>query len=479
MNQKLRTVSEESGNISQRQIAPSLPAHAIIVPSESGELSVPTITESPTAQASPLLVSHTIDRDPSESKPRNDTAQVVQVESAKFQHRSHSPEPAGYFGPSSTFDFVAKVLPGGSQHSNDIQEEYNRQSASNSTAQESLFPSTPIIPTSSNDEGGQGRGLPERDLADRLLDAYFNCVHPLYPFVHESTFRDQYDRLWQPDSPDFQPEWLAILNMAFANGCEFCESINREQVLPMASVFVSRARTLLAPRLFQPGNLARVQALLLLCHYLQGTLDLCECWNLVGVMVRTAVSIGLHLSVTDDNRSNAVQKEMAKRVWCGCYIIDRTLSMKFGRPLSIQILNIHDTPLPLEVDDRYITPGTLAPRQPTGRPSLTGFFIQTIKLTGVIDCVLKELYSGPALRLSLSQELDFVALSENQHRVMGYTASLDARLLSWWNLVPKHLREEPAIPDSIDYQRQRNVIYIRYVYYHVLLPGICSRCWFS
>jgi hypothetical protein len=454
MNQKLQAASVENGELSQKHGPLSPPATVIVA-------SVATATES---QVSPLLVPHTSDRDPSQPEDGKDTAEAVQVEASRFQSEPHSPDPAGYFGPSSTFNFVAKVLPGGSQHSNDIQDEYSHRPTSNNATQETSFLSTHIIPRLANDERGRDRDLPERDLADRLLDAYFNCVHPLYPFVHESTFRDQYERLWQPASPDFHPEWLAILNMAFANGCEFCESIDREQVLPMASVFVSRARTLLAPRLFQPGNLDRVQALLLLCHYLQGTLDLCECWNLVGVMVRTAVSIGLHLPVTDDHSSGAVQKEMSKRVWRGCYIIDRTLSMKFGRPPSIQILNIHDTPPPLEVDDRYITPGTLAPRQPTGRPSLTGFFIQTIKLTEVIDCVLKELYSGPALRLSLGQELDFVTLSENQHRVMGFTASLDARLLSWWNLVPKNLREEPAIPDGIDFQRQRNVIYIRYLY---------------
>lgn len=467
MQQRLQAASPENGNHLHRESTLFSSAQIVDASDEPGISPVPIstdvgVTHRAASQTSELFTPRIIDSATS-PKSQIDRATATRVEEEEFQSQSNSPEAAGYFGPSSTFNFVAKVLPEKSQRT-DVGEGEHHWPTPSSTVQEPPVPSDEIISRLSSYAGTKQRDIPERDLADRLLDAYFNYVHPLYPFIHESTFRDQYDGLWHASSPEPHPEWFAILNMVFANGCEFCESVDRDHILPMASVFVSRSRALLAPRLYQPGSLARVQALLLLCHYLQGTLELCECWNLVGVMIRTAVSIGIHLHVADSPAKDAVRKEMEKRVWCGCYIIDRTLSMKFGRPPSIQVLDVQDIPLPLEVDDRYISTGTLVPRQPRGRPSVTGFFIQTIRLTEIIDHVLKDLYSGPPLGQNLDQEVDSLGLSETQHRILGSTTSLDSRLLSWWNGVPKNIRQEPDIPDGIDFQRQRNVIYIRYLY---------------
>ncbi|KAH8821945.1 fungal-specific transcription factor domain-containing protein [Xylogone sp. PMI_703] len=489
MNQKLHSVAEEKGKVAQRAVADSPASHVVVVPRtpaagldalirasnlpDETSISAPVAgpsTAISTSHVSPLSITHTSDHGTS---PSHDPVAGSQRGDSEFPPATRSPETEGYFGPSSTFNFVTKVLPEGSHQHNDVQGDYNNGRISTIAAsQEPPFPYAQIILGTSDEGRTVEHDLPERAMADSLLDAYFNCVHRLYPFVHESTFRNQYERLWQPSLPEaakFSPEWLAILNMTFAYGCEFSDTIDREQMLPMASVFVSRARTLLLPRLFLPGSLERVQALLLLCHYLQGTLELCECWNLVGVMIRTAVSIGLHLPVTNEQSRDAVQREMVKRVWCGCYVIDRTLSMKFGRPPSIQILNVHEMPLPLEVDDMYITRETLVPRQPTGRPSMTGFFMQTIKLTDIVDHVLKELYNGSNLKSNTMQELDPVLRAANQYRVLGATASVDARLLSWWNLVPKYLREEPEISDGVDFRRQRNVIYIRFLNLRTLL----------
>lgn len=494
MNQKLQAVAEEEERstpqrapsptsrtaASQRTPAPGLDALIQVsnLARDPPSTSPAAITSvGPAAHTSPLSVTHSIEQ-LSPARPRSDRTQEDQRNQPEFAPSARSPETEGYFGPSSTFNFVAKVLPEGSSHSGDVQD-YNSQRRDPATIEEPTFAYEQSILGTVDDQRTNAHDLPDQSLADSLVDAYFNCVHRLYPFVHESTFRNQYERLWRPSAAPpiakFKPEWLAILNMAFANGCEFCDTIDREQVLPMASVFVSRARALLSPRLFLPGCLERVQAMLLMCHYLQGTLELCECWNLVGVMVRTAISIGLHLPVTDEQCRDAVQKEMVKRVWCGCYIIDRTLSMKFGRPPSIQVLNVHDIPLPLEVDDMYITPETLVPRQPVGRPSLTRFFLQTVKLTEIVDQVLKELYN-PSLRTNSTLELDPAIRAANQNRVLGATASVDARLLSWWSAVPKNLREEPELSDGVDFQRQRNVIYIRYFYSQTLLGTENSEC---
>jgi hypothetical protein len=208
--------------------------------------------------------------------------------------------------------------------------------------------------------------LPQRDLADSLVDAYFNHVHRLYGYVHEGSFRAEYERMWRHLSLSelsLPSSWLGILNLIFAFGCEFCDAVKEKDVLTTSSRFVARSRSILFSQIFKAGSLEMAQALLLMCH---------ECWNLVGLMIRTAVSIGLHLNPTAASMTS-VEKEVRKRVWWGCFVIDRTLSMKFGRPPSIRVTDGFDVELPLDVDDQYITNDSTVPRQPAGRPSMTGF----------------------------------------------------------------------------------------------------------
>jgi hypothetical protein len=250
--------------------------------------------------------------------------------------------------------------------------------------------------------------------------------------------------------------------MIFANGCEFCDVIPRKNVLTIASKFVARCRGLVLARIFQSGTFELVQALLLMCHYLQGTLELNECWNLMGLMLRTAVGIGLHLNPSNDT-TTVVEREFRKRVWWGCVAIDRTLSMKFGRPPSIRATDVFEVDLPLNVDDQYITNDTIAPRQPEGRPSLTDFFIQTIKMSPIIDSVLRDLYQPGPSSGSENPEGRLSPKVSNQSRILGCTLHLDGKLLCWWDEIPKHLKHEPDVADGPDFQRQRNVMFIRCV----------------
>lgn len=69
-------------------------------------------------------------------------------------------------------------------------------------------------------------------------------------------------------------------------------------------------------------------------QYLQGTQKSIQTWNMHGMAVRAAFQIGLHSS--DLARMfSPVDQEIRKRTWYGCIMLDRTLSMTFGRPASI------------------------------------------------------------------------------------------------------------------------------------------------
>ncbi len=336
--------------------------------------------------------------------------------------------------------------------------------------EDSAVPATLISPSVFEDEGCGHYKLPPRQVANELIDAYFERVHVLYPFLHEGSFRAHYEQLWA--DPDFsrpsETSWLALANLVFAYGCEFCRAGQTDEFDKHALAFIERAKSIILSLVFRSADLPLVQALLLLCHYLQGTLALNECWNFAGLMIRNAISIGLHVNPTDDGNLLPVEKESRKRLWWGCLVLDRTLCMKLGRPPSIRSTDAHEVDLPLEVDDQYIVDTSLVPPQPSGRPSRISFFVQTIKQSHIIDCILAKVYlANPKVQKRQDQTL--LSHRTDESSVLGDAFLLDGQLQAWWNEMPPHLREEPALPDGIDFQRQRRVMRIRFLQIRLLL----------
>ena len=87
-------------------------------------------------------------------------------------------------------------------------------------------------------------------------------------------------------------------------------------------------------------------------QYLQGTQKSVQAWTIHGLAVKAAFQLGLHSSEAS-RRFSPLEREMRKRTWYGCVVLDRletllgslrkvsdlfanrTLSMTFGRPAAI------------------------------------------------------------------------------------------------------------------------------------------------
>ncbi|KAK5220849.1 hypothetical protein LTR47_011108 [Exophiala xenobiotica] len=374
-------------------------------------------------------------------------------------------QPDGFFGESSTYNFVSRVRsssPEGGNGNAPSKSKRRRISASHdSNATGLLSVLTPLAAETAQE-------LPPRPASDDLIDAYFNRVHRLYPFIHESTFRSEYEQMWiHPPVSTRRPTWLALLNMVYSFGWEFGENWNTRNNCS-AYTFAARAQNLLYPHMLPEASLEIVQTLLLLCHFLQGTLEVNTCWSLVGLMTHSAISIGLHLNPTT-MALTSVEKEVRKRVWWGCIMLDRTLGMKFGRPPFMRTTDGLVVDHPAEVDDQYITNDGISPRQPIGRPSLTAFFVHTLKLAPIIERILQELYHSGASRPFQKNGNSGLPASATNAQILGTTVAIDGRLSEWWRTGPSHLTREaqPGDYDSPELHRQRLVLSIRY--HHVRL----------
>jgi transcriptional regulatory protein GAL4 len=107
--------------------------------------------------------------------------------------------------------------------------------------------------------------------------------------------------------------------------------------------------------IFGSGNLALVQALLLLSNYTQKRNRPNTGWNYLGLAVRMALSLGLHKE-SPNWETTLLQREMRRRVWWGLFIFDSGASITFGRPVLLPQRGIMDASHVLNIEEEVRHP---------------------------------------------------------------------------------------------------------------------------
>jgi hypothetical protein len=113
--------------------------------------------------------------------------------------------------------------------------------------------SSPSAPTFEGSVLGPGTDdefwLPHRFVVDRLGEAYFNFRHPLKTYLHESSIRQRFERLWLSESSGGEAAsennlaWLGLVNLVFAFGSDHAKipgriSVDRARFFKMAKTLV-------------------------------------------------------------------------------------------------------------------------------------------------------------------------------------------------------------------------------------------------
>jgi hypothetical protein len=63
------------------------------------------------------------------------------------------------------------------------------------------------------------------------------------------------------------------------------------------------------------GSVQLIQALLIMGLYLQSTDTPDRCWVMVGIAIRVAQGLGLHLRETGDRMALQTDRELIRRIW--------------------------------------------------------------------------------------------------------------------------------------------------------------------
>jgi hypothetical protein len=180
--------------------------------------------------------------------------------------------------------------------------------------------------------------IPSTEEMDNLLDVYFDTCGVVFPFIHEDTMRRTYAQCKEVGFTKTRRTWLGTLNMMFAiaskhdlNG-EGTSSTSRR--VGRSDIFYQRAVGLCGELSQRIISLEIVHYLILVVIFCQGTKRSIQAWNLHGLLVRSALALGLHNGRSYEALDPSVQ-ESSRRTWLVIYGLDKVLSMVYGRPSAI------------------------------------------------------------------------------------------------------------------------------------------------
>ncbi|PGH17908.1 hypothetical protein AJ79_00807 [Helicocarpus griseus UAMH5409] len=271
--------------------------------------------------------------------------------------------------------------------------------------------------------------LPEQQLADELVAAYFTHVNPGCPLIDEDMFMAQYKGRDPSDPPS-----LLILQAILLVGAH----VSRPHPLrgSLKTSFFRRAKILFEARVERNRDIL-VQAALLLTWYSDPVDDdvAANSHYWVGVAARIATGLGMHRNAGSSKMVPA-DKRMWRRVWWILVQFDVMVSLLYGRPQAVNL------------EDCDVQPLTAADFEGCGSRVQIDYVIQYTELCTMISFIMKERFG-----LRVSPERRKAVLNE-----------ADRTLANWSLMLPESVRMS-----SSDFNSWPALLHLTYNNFLILL----------
>ncbi|KAJ4169051.1 hypothetical protein NW754_010983 [Fusarium falciforme] len=330
----------------------------------------------------------------------------------------------------------------------------------------------PQLATSSSDQLAHVDAvLPPRRRADHLFDVYWRCIDPLYPFLDRDQMDLMYQRLWAGENLGEDTKmFICLLNVVFSLSCNLNPRMEPEERGTNAAVFYRRSQELLDFSDLQNRSVLTVQCFLLSGQYLQSTNKSQQCWMSIGLAIRVAQSIGLDLVATSTEAPTTTIRETMRKVWHGCILMDRTLSMTFGRPLMITPKAATAVPMPLVHNSEGLCSchSSASSCDATHDRDLH-FFTEALELYELMGEALITVYDASAVDEPVKIDEYSMYFGSKAAKIVGQVCEVDDKLQHWQRRLPIHLRNDPDAPKSIIHKRQSHILFLRFHHTRILL----------
>ncbi|GAM87945.1 hypothetical protein ANO11243_059730 [Dothideomycetidae sp. 11243] len=180
--------------------------------------------------------------------------------------------------------------------------------------------------------------LPSIEAMENMLEIFFDHAGMVFPFIHKDTVWQQYNDFKAKGFTKARRTWLGTLNMIFAMAAMFDQNeedtASRKSRFQRSDVYFQRAKRLCDDLSKRIISLEIVHYLILVVIHCQGAQRSVQAWNLHGLLVRSAIALGLHSNYSRDGIDSETA-EAHRRTWLVIYGLDRLLSMVYGRPMAI------------------------------------------------------------------------------------------------------------------------------------------------
>lgn len=271
--------------------------------------------------------------------------------------------------------------------------------------------------------------------------------------------------------------FYVILRMILAIGCLYTRARIDNQEIPIAHLQYEKAAIFydqLVEKHGETSSLILLQALLLQAQFLLATHQRESCRLFIAKAMRVAQELGLYDEQNIVTRDSSTERELCRRLWYGCLVLDRNAALIFGMPMVIT--RSFQVNLPQLLESNYVTERSLERPPQEEHPTIMSFFEQTIKLYGILADVLRDLY--------FDRYGDGTHPEETQS-LQGFLTKIlefDDRLGSFQKGLPDFLVIENLdnikVEDTIS--RKATILHLRYlhviimVYRSALLPNRAS-----
>ncbi|KAL3475745.1 fungal-specific transcription factor domain-containing protein [Aspergillus californicus] len=267
--------------------------------------------------------------------------------------------------------------------------------------------------------------LPPGPEVRRLSRHFFSDTGHLFPYIFQAGFWTTYEAAEGSGFKEVRPSWLGLLNMILAMAISTFPDprMRAADRAAHSDVYFDRAKTLCLNHMMTGASVETVQVMLLMSQYLQGTQRPTETWTIHGLAVKAAFQLGLH-SMDAVQHFDPMEREDRIRTWYGCIVLDRTLSMTFGRPPSIPE-NYVRVPLPSHLILHNYSNDPWSTEEDS-----TKFWTSTITLYQIMYRVIDSLY-GCNISFNFASPLADIASS---------IIEIEQQLTAWQAALPQPLK---------------------------------------
>ncbi|KAL3295561.1 high-affinity nicotinic acid transporter [Colletotrichum asianum] len=269
---------------------------------------------------------------------------------------------------------------------------------------------------------------PHDDVSQRLMASFFREQYPYNMYIYREYFLRDYD----VGTGRYYSDFLLFAICAMGS-----LATGDPEDIQLFDVFSAQAQQLLYSALDRP-DLTSLQALLLLGQCEIGRGRASKGWLFCGMAFRLAHEMGLHLDPNNWNGTSEpdVDREILRRAYWAAFIVDKQLSLYFGRPPALylyesDVRNTVRLPYPPDWEgllDTYIAPGLSVTAFEDGI-ALVGALIHQAELSKIQHSIITELFEN---RRSRTHNANTAATVQKIHvSLTKWLASLPGKL--YWN----------------------------------------------